>query len=126
MNSSKNLAGRSVISSVSVASLVAGLGFFFVQPAFAQAAPEASSDAAAPEGETIIVTGSLIQRPDLVASSPVSVISAEQIKLNNVVTVEQILSVSPQFSGNSTSASNNPPRGSTYSPGRSCNSASIS
>lgn len=80
-------------------------------PAFAQdAAPQdAAADAPA---DVIVVTGSRIERPDLTASSPVSVVSADAIKSVNTVTVEQILSVNPQFSAGTTGASNNPGDGS--------------
>ena len=83
-------------------------------PAFAQdtAAPADVADAAAPEAQTIIVTGTRIERPDLTASSPVSVITADTIKSVNTVTVEQILSVNPQFAGGTSGASNNPGDGS--------------
>jgi iron complex outermembrane receptor protein len=78
-------------------------------PAFSQSEPQA----AAPEAEdTIIVTGSRIQRPDLEASSPVAVLSAEQIKQVNTVTVEQILSSNPQFMAGFGGSSNNPGDGS--------------
>ncbi|UAK26307.1 TonB-dependent receptor plug domain-containing protein [Sphingomonas nostoxanthinifaciens] len=56
----------------------------------------------------IVVTGSRIARPDLVASSPVAVINPAAIRASNTVTVEQILTVNPQFVANGTSASNNP------------------
>ena len=79
-------------------------------PAFAQDS--------APQGETtdpvdaIVVTGTRIERADLTASSPVSVVSADAIKTVNTVTVEQILSVNPQFAPGSTGTSNNPGDGS--------------
>jgi outer membrane cobalamin receptor len=71
-------------------------------------------DAAAPAeaGGEIIVTGSRIERPDLTASSPVSVISADTLKSVNTVTVEQLLSVNPQFAAGLNRASNNPGDGS--------------
>lgn len=65
--------------------------------------PEPGYDAA-----DIIVTGTRIARPDLTSSSPVAVIDNKQIKNANTVTVEQLLSVNPQFVGSNTSASNNP------------------
>lgn len=86
-------------------------------PAIAQEtiAPEpAAAAAAANAGEenVIIVTGSRISRPDLAASSPVAIVSAEAIKQNNTVTVEQILASNPQFTAAFGSASNNPGDGS--------------
>lgn len=100
-----------------VASLAMALASL-ASPALAQdAAPTALPATAAsttPDapGSEIIVTGSRIERPDLTASSPVSVISADSIKSVNTVTVEQILSVNPQFSAGLNGASNNPGDGS--------------
>lgn len=74
-------------------------------------AQEAPAEAEASE-EAIIVTGSRIARPDLEASSPVAVVSSEQIKQSNAVTVEQILSVNPQFAAGFGQSSNNPGDGS--------------
>jgi hypothetical protein len=71
-------------------------------------APAAADDA----GASIVVTGSRIERPDLTASSPVSVISADTLKTVNTVTVEQILGVNPQFAAGLNGASNNPGDGS--------------
>lgn len=89
---------------------------FVTTPAFAQNARtpsdagvvNADTGADSSDDATIVVTGSRIARPDLASSSPVATLSREDMKRNNVTTVEQILSVSPQFSGNTTSASNNP------------------
>lgn len=88
-------------------------------PALAQdataAAPQAdapSADLGADGGAPIIVTGSRIERPDLTASSPVSVISADTMKTVNTVTVEQILQVNPQFASGLGASSNNPGDGS--------------
>ncbi|MEO0032147.1 MAG: hypothetical protein RIS94_1905 [Pseudomonadota bacterium] len=81
-------------------------------PAFAQNAAPQDAAADAPADQMIVVTGSRIERPDLTASSPVSVVSADEIKAVNTVTVEQILSVNPQFSAGTTGASNNPGDGS--------------
>jgi outer membrane receptor protein involved in Fe transport len=81
-------------------------------PAFAQDAAPQDAAATATDEPVIVVTGSRIERPDLVASSPVSVVGAEAIKQVNTVTVEQILSVNPQFAAGTTGASNNPGDGS--------------
>jgi outer membrane receptor protein involved in Fe transport len=81
-------------------------------------AQETDSSAIAPATEAqsdeniIIVTGSRIARPDLAASSPVAIVSAEAIKQNNTVTVEDILKSNPQFSAAFGSTSNNPGDGS--------------
>lgn len=74
------------------------------------AAPAA--DNAGEDASAIVVTGSRIQRPDLEASSPVSVISGDALKQVNTVTVEQILSASPQFQASFGGSSNNPGNGS--------------
>ncbi|MBB4860250.1 outer membrane receptor protein involved in Fe transport [Novosphingobium chloroacetimidivorans] len=61
----------------------------------APAAGTSSADAAPPAGENstgeIIVTGSLIRNPNIVASSPVSVIGQEELNLRQVNTAEQVL-----------------------------------
>lgn len=81
-------------------------------PAALPTTPTADVGAVAAAGGEIIVTGSRIERPDLTASSPVSVISAETLKTVNTVTVEQLLSVNPQFAAGLNGASNNPGDGS--------------
>jgi outer membrane receptor protein involved in Fe transport len=61
----------------------------------APAAGISSQDAAPPAGEnstdTIVVTGTLIRNPNIVASSPVSVIGQEELNLRQVNTAEQVL-----------------------------------
>ncbi len=61
----------------------------------APAAGVSSQDSAPPAGETpqgdIVVTGTLIRNPNLVSSSPVSVIGQEEIALKQSNTAEQIL-----------------------------------
>lgn len=74
--------------------------------------PAMAQQADAGAEEAIIVTGSRIARPDLEASSPVAVVSAESLKQVNTVTVEQILSANPQFAAGSGGSSNNPGDGS--------------
>ncbi|NMN05738.1 TonB-dependent receptor [Novosphingobium sp. SG919] len=80
-------------------------------PAAVPATPAADTPAA-DAGSEIVVTGSRIDRTDLAASSPVSVISADTLKTVNTVTVEQILAVNPQFAAGLNGASNNPGDGS--------------
>jgi outer membrane receptor protein involved in Fe transport len=75
-----------------VQAIVLGL---FVIPAVAQ--DNAAQDAAAGEGDVIIVTGSRISRPDLEASSPVTTLSSEQFKQSNSASVEKLLAQNPQF-----------------------------
>ena len=72
------------------------------QPAFAQDTTTAGSpatgvqtgDAPAPEagtGDEIVVTGSLISNPNLIASSPVSVIGQDEIALRQSSNAEQLI-----------------------------------
>ena len=79
-----------------------------------EAPPESAQTSTADDngGAEILVTGSRIARPDLVASSPVAVITAEDMKATNTVTVEQILAANPQFSSGFGQSSNNPGDGS--------------
>ncbi|HEU4593203.1 MAG TPA: TonB-dependent receptor [Steroidobacteraceae bacterium] len=49
------------------------------------------------EGEVIVVTGSRIARDATDASTPLAVISAEEIKLSGTPTVDKLLGDSPQF-----------------------------
>lgn len=102
----KQLTRQVLLTSTIVAGVLA-----ISTPAFGQTTPQAATpEAATPDdgGETIVVTGSRITRPDLVSSSPVAVISAAELRMNNTVTVEQLLTVNPQFQPGGTSASNNP------------------
>jgi iron complex outermembrane recepter protein len=71
-------------------------------------APAFAQTPAAEDEEVIVVTGSRIARPDLMSSSPVSVVSAETMKQTNTVTIEQILTSNPQFVAGQTGSSNNP------------------
>ncbi|PJI88171.1 TonB-dependent receptor-like protein [Sphingomonas koreensis] len=61
-------------------------GAIFVAPAQAQETPAAESPA-----EEVVVTGTLIQRPDLEISSPVTVVGAEEISFKQPNTAEDLL-----------------------------------
>jgi hypothetical protein len=52
--------------------------------------------AAGPE-ETIIITGSRIQRRDLTAASPIMTVDAERFELSSTISVEAVLNQMPQF-----------------------------
>lgn len=95
----------------SVAPAILGVAMLSM-PAFGQEAPATGPQAPEAQGQAIIVTGSRIARPDLEASSPVAVVSAEDIKETNAVTVEQILATNPQFASGFGQSSNNPGDGS--------------
>ena len=69
-------------------------------------APATSATVAPPSD--IVVTGTRIARPDLVASSPVATLSRDAFQTNNTVTVEQLLQVNPQFQPGENASENNP------------------
>lgn len=71
-------------------------------------AQDAAAATAAETGETIIVTGSRIARPDLDSASPVAVIGAEEIALKGAVNVEEFLYELPQVIPSLAGNSNNP------------------
>lgn len=73
--------------------------------AFAQEAPQAA-DAPA-EGDTIVVTGSLIRNPNLERSTPVTAVSSDQIELKQNNTAEDLLREIPGVVANIGSAVNN-------------------
>jgi len=64
-----------------------------------------------PPIEEIVVTGSRIARPELTSSSPVAVVSNQDIRLSGTVNVEQILNEMPQVVPGATTTSNNPGEG---------------
>lgn len=72
--------------------------------ATAQEVPQAAVD----EGETIIVTGSRIARPDLEQASPISVVKAEEFTYRGATNVENVLNSMPQVTGSTSGADNNP------------------
>ena len=85
------------------APVVLGFALFSV-PAYAQ-----DQAAAAPESQEIIVTGSRLARPDLSASSPLAVVSAQEIQLQAGSTnIENVLNDFPQVTATTSSTSNNP------------------
>ncbi|WP_353205149.1 TonB-dependent receptor [Sphingomonas sp.] len=88
-------------------------------PAFAQTAP-ASPPANAPAqtadttGPDIVVTGSLIRNPNLVSSTPVAVISSDELALRQTNTAEQIVRDLPGAAASIGSAVNNGNGGAAY------------
>jgi len=87
---------------VGTASCVLGAALI-AAPAFAADKAATPSDS----NDVIIVTGSRIARSDLQSSSPVSVISAQDLKLTNSVTAEVYLTQNPQFVSSITATTNN-------------------
>ncbi len=100
------------------ASLLAGTimaSAVIASPAYAQQDDESepavttTADAQpAAEGETIVVTGSRIQRSDLTSTSPLAVVQDEEFKLSGAVNVEQVINTLPQVVPGTTAFSNNP------------------
>jgi iron complex outermembrane receptor protein len=84
----------------------------------APAAGVSSQDSAPPAAENstgeIVVTGSLIRNPNLVASSPVSVIGQEELNLRQVNNAEQVLRDLPGAVASIGSAVNNGNGGASY------------
>ena len=92
---------------------------FAATPAFAQISTQPTADDQAAseqqpgqtEGDSIVVTGSRIQRPDLTGTSPVAVVDAEEFELSGAVNVEQVINTLPQVLPGLTGFSNNPGNG---------------
>ena len=84
-----------------LASTVFATGLIIGAPAFAQVAPQEAAPSVAAAAQqsddesTIVVTGTLIKNPNLVASSPVSVVGSEEIGLRQSNTAEEILRTIP-------------------------------
>jgi len=106
----KQTSKKDLVLRSSAASLALGLIMMSTQT-FAQAAPPSTAvpDETTSEPDTIIVTGSRIVRPDLESSSPVAVVSANDIALKaNSANIENVLNDLPQVTATQSSTSNNP------------------
>lgn len=77
----------------------------FASPAFAQSEPAPQEDAEA--SEAIVVTGSRIASPNLKQSSPVAVVTAEELTFRQPQSVEQVLRQLPGTSAGIGSQVNN-------------------
>ncbi len=90
---------------------VAGLAMGAAFPAGAQ---DQSTSEGAEEVATIVVTGSRIAREVTDASTPLAIISAEEIKLSGATNVDEVLNEQPQFvsATNGGSTANTVPAGS--------------
>ncbi len=85
---------RAVRAALLSGSTVAG---FMTQPALAQEqAPAAAAAEAGPPVTEVVVTGSRIATPQLEAISPVTAVSAQEIKDSGVTRVEDLLNSLPQ------------------------------
>jgi iron complex outermembrane receptor protein len=84
-----SLARRPVLASILGSAI--GLGASGLAPA--QEVPEEQ----AADGGEIVVTGSRIARDATDASTPLAIISSEEIKLSGAMTVDEVLNEAPQF-----------------------------
>ena len=98
----------------SAASIVLAVGIMST-PSFAQITPTSNGTTPgqvalteADTGESIIVTGSRIARPDLNTASPIQVLGQQEFQLSGAVNVEEVLYDLPQIVPSLTGASNNP------------------
>jgi outer membrane receptor protein involved in Fe transport len=66
----------------------------------------ASAEVSSETDETIVVTGSRLARPDLEATSPITIVGAETIQAQGAVTLETSLNQLPQLTPDSTSSTN--------------------
>jgi iron complex outermembrane recepter protein len=85
---------KSVRRSLLATTIIAGS--LAAAPAFAQSS--APQTPAANEGETIVVTGTLIRNPNLTSSSPINVVSEDEISLRVPNNAEEILRQLPGVS----------------------------
>ena len=107
-----------------LASTMIGGVMLLATPAFAQtpAAPApttigpkvAAADAAAEDDATIVVTGSLIKNPNLVQSSPIAVVGAEELQLRQTNVAEEVLRTIPGIVPSIGSAVNNGNGGASF------------
>jgi iron complex outermembrane recepter protein len=92
----------------SAAPLALGLAILST-PAFAQ--DEAAADEDEASGESIVVTGSRIARPNLDSNSPVAVVTGEQATAQADITLDTFLNTLPGVNPAGTTTSNNPGNG---------------
>jgi iron complex outermembrane recepter protein len=93
------------ISKLKITAAPLALGLALIStPSFAQDQAAADEEEA---GESIVVTGSRIARPDLEAPSPVTTVSGEQISLTGTVTLEELINDLPSIIPGNNRTSNN-------------------
>ncbi len=87
--------------------IIAG-AVIFSNAAIAQSTPDAlPNKAKSADSDVIIVTGSRIQSPNLTSAAPVTVVSAQDVKLTGTTRVEDLLNALPQvFAGQASTLSN--------------------
>ena len=107
-----------------LASTIIGGALLLSTPAFAQTATPtakavlgakvAAADAAAEDDATIVVTGSLIKNANLVQSSPINVVGAEELQLRQTNVAEEVLRTIPGIVPSIGSAVNNGNGGASF------------
>jgi iron complex outermembrane receptor protein len=81
----------------------------FAQATAPSSSPEIAEAAAEADAGEIVVTGSRIARPDLESSSPIAVVSSQEIQVQAASTnIENVLNDLPQVTPTQSSTSNNP------------------
>ena len=89
-------------------------------PAFAQAVPatpenvQEAQEQAGNEGADIVVTGTLVRNPNLIASSPVGVVTSDELELQQTNTAEEFLRELPGAVPSVGSAVNNGNGGASF------------
>ncbi len=101
---------KSLLSSATY--LVAGSAMVLLSSAAAYA--QEAADDAAPEDQTIVVTGSLIRNPNLTASAPVATIGSQELELRQTNVAEEVLRTLPGAVPSVGSNVNNGNGGSSY------------
>ncbi|MFS0772499.1 TonB-dependent receptor domain-containing protein [Sphingomonas sp. 1P08PE] len=112
MNGLRARAGlRSGSALSTIACVGAGLlGLTIATAAAAQEPATPATQAEEPQGD-IVVTGSRIARPDVIANSPIKVVTGEQTIANADITLDTFLNTLPGVNPAGTTTSNNPPNG---------------
>lgn len=73
-------------------------GAIFIAPAHAQdAAPAAEAQTTAEEDQTVVVTGSRIQSPNITSVAPIQSVTVEQIQDSGITNVQELLLENPAF-----------------------------
>jgi len=92
----------SIKSALRSAACLSAIAFFGTTGAYAQEAPAStqqglSVDSGTIDGETIVVTGSRISRPESQTASPIEIVTAESLDARGFQTVAQALNQLPSF-----------------------------
>jgi iron complex outermembrane receptor protein len=106
---------RTLLASTIIAgSLVSSIAGAQTNSQATNANPTADAAAAADEGQTIVVTGSLLTNPNLAQAAPVNVTTAEEITLRQNNVAEEVLRDIPGIVPNVGSAVNNGNGGASF------------